>query len=651
MSKYFNKLNYILIFILFAAFFLRVFQLSYGYPLYFVSDETPNILASLKMIGSYSLRVATPGYYYPALTSYIFLSFLLLFLIFSRISGFFGGIEAMKEAVFLNFGIFIPVARFAVVIFGVLSVYLVYKICEELFKSKPPHKHISVNDINNKQNELLIRHSKTVLSKNFLCEGKKIGLIAAWFLAISFMHVYNSHFAQTWVLQTFFIYLTMYFAVKFYNKENLRPKHYILSGLAVGAAFGINTVGVFSYFFIVLTHFLKNRHQGFAPSPEIDISVSKANFVKNFAIKIKNIFTKNNLGNKKDRKICYINFGAGFVKTFIKNKNFWIFNLTLLLTMVFIYYLNPYGLQNHINRITDTKTPAEFGGAGYSSYKPFSPVFFEVLWFYVKVIFSQETIFMVLGISGAFYVWLKNRTAFYFIVPWIIIYFIIISPLTGATGRYILPIVPALVMLSAYFVNYILEKFSYKIFILAVFLISLFSLIPSILFNLKLMREDTQVLAYNWVLENIPSGSKIQNEYLGESFPFIENKDTITMIQNFRPELMSTKRKYLLNLSDEKYPKPNYLMADYRELSEKTKNFDYIILGHYKKEELNNQKKSLSKKTELVKYFYPVGGSDLNINFPSRHFPPTDDLNYSPLYLFEKADFNGPYIEIYKIKN
>lgn len=558
--------NIILILILFIAFILRVFQLSYGYPLYFVSDETPNILASLKMIGSYSLRAATPGYYYPALTSYIFLPFLLLFLISGRISGFFGSIEAMKEAVFLNFGIFIPVARMMSVVFGVLTVYLVYKICLELFKNK------------------------------------KIGLLTAWFLTISFMHVYNSHFAQTWVLQTFFIFLVMYLAARFYNNENLWPKHYILSGLAIGAAFGINSVGIFSYFFVALTHFLKNRQ-------------------------------------------------LGFKKTFIKNKNFWILNLTLILAMLFIYYLNPYGLQNHFNRITDTKTPAEFGGAGYSSYKPLSPVFFEVLRFYIKVIFSQETIFTVLGILGAFYVWFKNRTAFYFIIPWIIIYFIIISPLTGATGRYILPVVPTFVILSAYFIYSIFKNSSRKTRVAAIILISLPLLISGVLFNLKLMKEETQALAYNWILSNVPSGSKIQNEHLGESFPFVENKETIVKIQDLRPELMSTKRKYLLSLSDDKYPRPNYLISDYKELSEKIAKFDYIILGHYEKLNLENQKKSLLKNAELIKYFYPVGSPDLDINFPSRHFPPTDDLNYSPLYLLEKSDYNGPYIEIYKVKN
>ena len=554
----------ILILILLTAFILRVFQIFYGYPLFFVSDETPNILASLKMIGNYSFRAATPGYYYPAITSYVLLPFLSVFLFLGWFLGIFINVEQIKEIVLLKFGIFIPAARLASVLFGVLTVYLVYKICEELFKNK------------------------------------KIGFLAAWFLAISFMHVYNSHFAQTWVLQTFFIFLVMYLAVKFYNQENLRAKHYVLSGLAAGAAFGVNTVGGFSYFFILFVHFLKNKKNG-------------------------------------------------FVKIFIKNKNFWVLNLILFLTMAFIYYLNPYGLQNHFNRITDTKTPAEFGGAGYSSYKPFSPVFFEVLWFYIKVIFSQETIFTILGIFGAFTIWFKNRTAFYFIFPWVIIYFIVISPLTGATGRYILPVVPALVILAAYFVHNIFKNFSSKIYITAIILISVPPLVSTVLFNFKLTKDDTHVLAYNWVINNIESGAKIKNEYLGESFPFIESRDAIIMIKELRPELFSTKRKYLLSLDENIYPKPNYFMSDYKELSEKIINFDYIILGSYKKQKLNDQKKILPQSAKLVKFFYPVGNPYLNINFPSYYFPPTDDLNYNPLYLFENTDYNGPYIEIYKI--
>lgn len=557
----FIKENWILIFILIVAFILRVIGIFYSYPLTVVSDETPTLLASLKMIGTHSLRPSFPGYYYPALLSYILSPFLIIFLGIGRISGIFGSVEAMKEAVLLNLGMFIPVARFMSVFFGTFSVYLVYKICQKVF-------------------------------------NKRVALLAAWFLAISYFHVSNSHFAQTWTTQTFFILLAFYYAFILYQKERSTCWNYVLSGLLVGLAFGINFVGIISYLWFIPVHFLKNRDKG-------------------------------------------------FVGIFIRNKNFWLMNLFLLLTISLVYYLNPYGLNNYFSRITDPSASA-VAGSGYSSYKPFSLSFLKILYFYIKITLIQEPIFFGFALIGSVLLWWRERVAFYFLIPWVVLYYLMISPLTGGMTRYLLPAIPLMAIVAAKFTQIVLSRITKNkiVWICLVIIVSAYTLCLSVLLDSRMLKDDTRVLARNWILNNISSGAVIKNEDLGESLNLIENKQSIELIKENYPALFSTKRKYLLNLPDEKYPSPSFFLSFYLDTADLIKKFDYVILSSFKKEDLDKEAAGVKETAELVKFFYPIKNASL-LRGP---LLPFDDSSFGPRLLFSYLDYNGPYIEIYKLK-
>lgn len=560
----FLKENWILSLILLMAFTFRVIGIFYAFPLSVVSDETPTLLASLKMVGTYSLRAADPGYYYPALLSYAYLPFLAVFLLVGRLVGLFGSIDAMKEAVLLNLGLFIPIARFVSVTFGTLSVFLIYKIGCRLFK-------------------------------------KTAGLISALFLAVSFFNVSNSHFAQTWTTQTFFIILSLYFAVKFYQQRELGTRDYIIGGLVIGLAFGINFVGVLSYYWFILVHFLKNREKM-------------------------------------------------WVEIFIKNRSFWLLNFSLLLMMCLVYYLNPYGLNNYFSRIIDISAPAKLGD-GYSSYKIFHLSFFATLYFYVSNIFIQEPIFFVLSFLGSIFLWLRERTFFYFLVPWTVIYFLFISPLTGATVRYVLPTSPLLIIISCYFILYIKRYFNNYVWGLLIVVITINSFFFSVLFDSRMLQDDTRVLARNWILDNVPSGSTIKNEELGVSLSLIEDKQSTELIKQYRPELFSTRKKYLLSLPDKNYPKPNYLLLTHSDLSLLVQKFDYIILSSFDMAMIKMQARSLPASAKLIKSFYPVSLSDnltSSENVKALRLP-TNDLPSGPWLLLHKVNYNGPFIEIYSL--
>ena len=133
MNKFIRE-NWVLILILLFALFIRLFGIFYAFPLSGVfSDEIPTTLASLKIIGQFSLRADFPGYYYPALLSYVYVPFFAIFLLISRFTGLFPSLEIMKETVILNSGYFLPLSRFINVLLSVLTIFLVYKITLKLF--------------------------------------------------------------------------------------------------------------------------------------------------------------------------------------------------------------------------------------------------------------------------------------------------------------------------------------------------------------------------------------------------------------------------------------------------------------------------------------------------------------------------------------
>ncbi len=123
--------------------------------------------------------------------------------------------------------------------------------------------------------------------------------------------------------------------------------------------------------------------------------------------------------------------------------------------------------------------------------------------------------------------------------------------------------------------------------IIAVIILSLPNLIFSALFDLRLRKQDTRVLAYHWVTENIPSGRPIRNLGISGEIPFVENKAVIALIKEHTPGLYSSKRKYLDSLADDTYPKPNYFIINYPGLVADYYSFTYLIFSDFDKNALS----------------------------------------------------------------
>jgi len=99
--------------------------------------------------------------------------------------------------------------------------------------------------------------------------------------------------------------------------------------------------------------------------------------------------------------------------------------------------------------------------------------------------------------------------------------------------RYSLPILPFMIMVIAYFINWINNNWLSKNYLklILILLITGPSLYLSLLFDFKIMQNDTRLLAKEWIYNNIQTGSLINNVSLPKLY-LNENKDLISLIES-----------------------------------------------------------------------------------------------------------------------
>lgn len=91
--------------------------------------------------------------------------------------------------------------------------------------------------------------------------NRRVGLLAAWFLGVCFIHVRDSHYAANDVALTLFVTVALLAAVKIVQSG--KSKWYVLAGATVGLGFATKYSAAFASLPIFLAHFL---------SPEVQLS-------------------------------------------------------------------------------------------------------------------------------------------------------------------------------------------------------------------------------------------------------------------------------------------------------------------------------------------------------------------------------------------
>lgn len=216
------RLPILLSIILVVAAALRLTGLTYGLPLWLIDDEPPFILAALKML---ELRTLIPALtpeafngilYYPPYLSYIYL------LPFTAIVGVQYLLWSGPATLFTAFlssdlSTFFVASRFINVVFGTVSVYLVYKIGSSLFSSKTA------------------------------------GLAGAFLVATSLLHTSLSMVGRHWLPFSLVFLLVLYVLTQ---KQLSEEKRYSLALIFIGLGCGISMIAPLALVFVALSYFL-----------------------------------------------------------------------------------------------------------------------------------------------------------------------------------------------------------------------------------------------------------------------------------------------------------------------------------------------------------------------------------------------------------
>lgn len=203
-----------------AVFILHLPGLFYSFPLKnTVGDEVTTMGAIFKMMNDVTLRPDYASFYHLPVTAYAQLPLYALLVVFLRFSGLFTDWETLRQFVILDYGYFLPYARFITALFALAAISMMYAVAQRLFRDE------------------------------------RIALLASFLLSFNFMFFQVTHFARAWALQIFLILLATYVYHVFYTKERHEVKDYLLVSAVTAAALGVHLAASLVYVLFLALYF------------------------------------------------------------------------------------------------------------------------------------------------------------------------------------------------------------------------------------------------------------------------------------------------------------------------------------------------------------------------------------------------------------
>lgn len=422
--------------VLLLAAILRFWGITTGLPQLLLPDETEIVLQGLKMAGQFG----KPDIFYYGTVFQTLLAIIFGFTYF--IGKIFGNFKSGQDFLVYFFNdpsIILLSSRILAASFGVLAVCLVYVIGKKIF-------------------------------------NKRIGLLAALFLAIASPHVKESHIAKGDVLAGIFVLLIFYQATKILLTGKLR--HYILAGLFLGLGFTTKYYPLLAVPLVFAAHILRKK-----------------------------ILTNKTIFLSIDSNLVYL-FITFFITVFISSPYLFFIPLNTLkseweLITNSTKYIERGGFTNSYSYFLTAKTFLT-----YHFYQAFGPhIYFLAIVGIFPTLHRFKKIGILLILHPVFFLltvdlWLKMNI-----------------------DRYSMQILPFVAILAAITIDTIfLKKDRYgitKVFVvsLIIFLIYI-PLVRTIKVDVLLSSADTRVLATKFIEQNITIGSKIAVE---GSFTLVHN--------------------------------------------------------------------------------------------------------------------------------
>jgi 4-amino-4-deoxy-L-arabinose transferase-like glycosyltransferase len=224
-------------------------------------------------------------------------------------------------------------------------------------------------------------------------------------------------------------------------------------------------------------------------------------------------------------------------------------------------------------------------------------------------------VLLILALAGlAWALW--RRTRFDLILaPYVLVYFLYISTWKALADRYLLPILPLLVLLAVRLCVDAVRlpkkgRTAAAVAVAGVLAVALGApLVSSLEFNGTLAGADTRLTAKAWVEENLPAGSVIAAENYGP--PLLRAEDAAYWAG--RGEAPPAYRLYSLALPSPTVPEPTHSLAWVRE-----RDVEYVIVSSTVSQrvlaaapvypEIVAFYEALEDEAELVKVFTPAAG-------------------------------------------
>ena len=405
---------YLIIILAFAA-IVRFVGLDYGLPLWLVGDEPSHIFGALKMI---ELKTLLPvlhadefvgTFHYTPYLSYLYiLPFILVagikFLFFS------GTFEQFKNYLIADPSVFFITARVISAVFGLATVYFVYAAARQMFQKK------------------------------------RIALLSALFLALSFLPVSYSHWARHWTAVTFFYTLGIYILA---NRGLTVSKRYLWVALLMGIGVGMNVQMMIFGVLVILWFFI------FDYQPIVKLL----------------------------RQKWFWQAGGIFFSLF---------------GFAFVLWPRGYGYLLSVGNITSAGATKDLIGL------------VDFFGFYIANLIRIEPLFLLFATVGLLSMFLVERRKALVFASFFFFYLAIFYLFFGYVDRFILPLYPFLAVSSGYGLAQVADRISVRpLRLTIVVVVCVLLAIPILRFNYLLIKNDTREQAINWAVANVSADAKV----------------------------------------------------------------------------------------------------------------------------------------------
>ncbi len=543
---------------------LRLAALTFGLPQTVFADELVSVVGAFRLLSDYSL-VHNTFLYIPPLFAYILAPVFALFGVLGILGGYFQDILAFKNYVLLHREEFLIAARFISALFGTATVYAAYRLGEYGI-------------------------------------SRRVGLLGALFLSISFLHVHETQVGRFWGLATFFVVMGAYAILRMYREGSRR--WYFLSALLIGLGFGMGYVPLVLVPWFVAAHIVRLRASGGAVEEQ----------------------------RREERRT----FGYAFV---------------LMSSLIGLFsWANMYAFRRQFGWLVGSFLNIFGTSLTNLTPKPINLSIFENVRD-ITAFLGSENAFLVLagfiGFAGFARISEKSKRFEYSLFAGVPIVYLLgmTFGFSVIEHRFILPALPFILLGASYLFFYAWE---YGVtgrgaLVLAYALgVIWYSVMPTSMYVRLLQKPDTRIQAFEWVFSNLPHESTVALDVRNTFLPV--TKESIRFTEAVSPFWLNTRDRLLLTLPDAEYPRPAYHVFDRNHLPADTLRLEeishgYYILGFWDSQD-RTRMLALPRDARLAAKFYPAeSGASLRDIFqdPLR---PTDTLR--------AIEFSGPFIEIYE---